>query len=279
MDITVFRKKNIGRENNDKNNSKRENTFLKLYKPSESDLSGSNGELWEKIHKEFHEILKKICPEKFDDLKIQKKAGRRFNYDFHFSFLYEGLKVHESKIEFKHNARNICDLPQYLNCPEKTRFIEEPYAKYFYDNFLSEICIKPDEKMYMKEIYKNSSKCEFFIEVKMKENNPEFKSLKSKITHESIKEYLELYASKINIDLLNSEIKRTQANKTFLCWDGKKFHLDKFSDDELCIESVLKIKNNNTIVLKSKSGEHHMLLRWKNHLGVLYPAWQIKLCR
>jgi uncharacterized alkaline shock family protein YloU len=274
MDITVFRKKNYGRENNDKNNSKRENILLTLFRPSGSP------EIQE-IHIKFLEILKEICPVKFDDLKIQKKAGRRYNYDFHFSFLYEGLKVHESKIEFKHNAKNICGLPQYFNCPEKTRFIEDSYAKFFYDNFLDKICDekqKPSEQIYMKEIYKNSSKCEFFIELKLKESIPEFKEEKTEITHESIKQFLELYASKINIDLLNSEIKRTQANKTFLCWDGG-FYLDKFSDDELHIESFVRIKNNNTIVMKSKSGEHHMLLRWKNHLGVLYPAWQIKLCR
>lgn len=264
----VFGKKNKGRENNDKNNSKREKLLLDFF----ADLSNPV----------VLDVLKELCPVKFDDLKIQKKAGRRFNYDFHFSFFNEGLKVHESKIEFKHNAKNICDLPQYLNSPEKTRFIEESYVKLFYDNFLSLIYNekqKPSEQTYMKEIYKNSSKNPFFIELKLKETDEKFKEEKRKITRESIKKYLELYASKINIDLLNSEIRRTQANKTFLCWDGEKFHLDKFSDDELHIESFVRIKNNNTIVLKSKSGEHHMLLRWKNHLGVLYPAWQIKLCR
>jgi hypothetical protein len=269
--MEVFGKKNKGRENNDKNNSKRENILLNLF-------TATNPELLQ-IHLKFLEILKELCPVKFDDLKVQKKAGRRYNYDFHFSFLYEGIQVHESKIEFKHNAKDICDLPQYFNCPEKTRFIEDSYAKFFYDEFLDKICIKPNESIYMKEIYKNSSKCAFFNELKLKESIPEFKSKKTENTHKSIKAYLELHASKINLELLNSEVKRTQANKTFLCWDGSKFHLDKFSEDELCIESFLKIKNDNTIVMKSKSGEHHMLLRWKNHLGVLYPAWQIKLCR
>jgi hypothetical protein len=279
MDILSFGKTNKGRHNNDKNNSKRENILLRLYRPLETDICGENKEVWETIHQEFLKVLKQLCLVDFDDLKIQKKAGRRYNFDFLFTFYCNGLKVHESQIEFKHNAKNICDLTQYFNCPEKTRFIEESYAKFFYHEFLDNVCIKLEENIYMKEIYKNSSKNPFFIELKNNENNPEFKSKKTKNTHESIKAYLELYASKINLDLLNSEIKRSQANKIFLCWDGNKFNLDKFSDDELCIESFQEIKNDNTIILKSKSGEHHMLLRWKNHLGVLYPAWQIKFYR
>jgi hypothetical protein len=40
------------------------------------------------------------------------------------------------------------------------------------------------------------------------------------------------------------------------------------------------VKNGNTIVVVSKAGtKHNMLLRWKNHLGILYPAWQISLSR
>jgi hypothetical protein len=40
------------------------------------------------------------------------------------------------------------------------------------------------------------------------------------------------------------------------------------------------VKGENTIVVVSRAGtKHHMLLRWKNHLGILYPAWQISLSR
>jgi predicted secreted protein len=42
------------------------------------------------------------------------------------------------------------------------------------------------------------------------------------------------------------------------------------------------IKNGNTIVLQSAanpSTTFHLLLRWRNHKGILNPAWQISLKR
>ena len=39
------------------------------------------------------------------------------------------------------------------------------------------------------------------------------------------------------------------------------------------------VKNRNTIVLMSDNYEYHLLLRWRNHAGILNPAWQIKVVR
>jgi hypothetical protein len=56
----------------------------------------------------------------------------------------------------------------------------------------------------------------------------------------------------------------------------------KFSNDRISIGTQLEykgIKNNNTIVVEDveRLQEYHLLLRWKNHKGVLNPAWQISL--
>ena len=48
--------------------------------------------------------------------------------------------------------------------------------------------------------------------------------------------------------------------------------------DNLKVISIDKIKNNNTMILNTKSKTKiAMLLRWKNRKGVLYPAWQVSL--
>jgi ATP phosphoribosyltransferase regulatory subunit HisZ len=84
----------------------------------------------------------------------------------------------------------------------------------------------------------------------------------------------------LNVKYLNQKLIETQKNKVFLLWDTKIFHIETIKPYELTCSTIKNIKNNNTIVLNTESkGEIHMLLRWKNHIGVLYPAWQISLKR
>jgi hypothetical protein len=58
----------------------------------------------------------------------------------------------------------------------------------------------------------------------------------------------------------------------------------KFTTDKISVGNILEykgIKNENTIVVDDleQKQEYHLLLRWKNHKGVLNPAWQISLCK
>ena len=61
----------------------------------------------------------------------------------------------------------------------------------------------------------------------------------------------------------------------------------KYANESDFIEQMRGILNTalffgyNTVILtnKNKTVEYHMLLRWKNHAGVLFPAWQIKFKR
>ena len=71
-----------------------------------------------------------------------------------------------------------------------------------------------------------------------------------------------------------------------MLWNNEQFYLDSISEDEINIvpEKILKIGKNklhNTLIIKTKNNktEYHLLLRWKNHAGVLFPAWQIKFIR
>jgi hypothetical protein len=37
------------------------------------------------------------------------------------------------------------------------------------------------------------------------------------------------------------------------------------------------VERKNTIVLKTEKNEFHLLLRWKNHQGILNSAWQVSI--
>jgi hypothetical protein len=130
----------------------------------------------------------------------------------------------------------------------------------------------------MKHIYqRNYGVVPFFQTLKDMEST--IYKEKQMIVRRSIKDYLNEHALNISIEKLTQDI-LPQAQKTFILWDCNDFRSDRIHEDELTITNVEKIKNNNTIVVASKAGtKHNLLLRWKNHMGILYPAWQISLQR
>lgn len=274
------------RADNDKNNKIRENVLLILHNPPASYMNDPTyGDMWKSTSNKWNAFLSTLCDVTYDDVRIKKMAGRRYNYDHEISFLNEGLVVKVLKTEFKHNSGSIDKLPEYFNAPEKKRYIETCYAEYFYDNYIDRICslsdtlVKPSKDVYMKHIYSSTySKNKFFAQLKHIEST--IRNEKKVIVCESIKTYLDLYSSTLNLNMLTEDIKRTQSGKIFILWDCEHFKVDAFLENEFEIDSLVKIKNDNVIVVKSKHGTvHNLLLRWKNHLGILYPAWQISLER
>ena len=47
--------------------------------------------------------------------------------------------------------------------------------------------------------------------------------------------------------------------------------------EDLKINKFNKINKNNTIEVISDKYKFNLLLRWRNHKGILNPAWQISL--
>jgi hypothetical protein len=80
---------------------------------------------------------------------------------------------------------------------------------------------------------------------------------------------------------LSEEFIRTQKDKIIILWDKNNFNIDSIDEAELNVKTIFGIKNNNSILVNSESNkiQYAMLLRWKNHPGVLKPAWQISIKR
>jgi hypothetical protein len=214
-------------------------------------------------------------------------AGRKYNYDFQVLFMKNGEIVSEKYIEFKNNAKSITNLPQFLQVPENIGFIPQSYANYYYDYYLQNILeidpklagIKPDKKEYLKMVWKTKYDIDpmfkaLYNKDKLDDN---FVDKKSDIVNESIKNFLNDYAKNIDIDHVAKKIKESQKNKIFLMWDCATTNFYKEILPEQARQLKFdRIKNNNTIVLSTRDGdEYHLLLRWKNHKGVLLPAYQI----
>jgi hypothetical protein len=276
-----------GRQTNDSLNKIREQILTRLYNPPKEYLDDSTyGRHWKEFSRAWNMCLEKKCPVPFDNVVVNRFGGRKNHKDIEIVFSVGGKECYRiASGEFKHNSRTIDKIPQYANIPEKKEFTEKSYAEFFYDHYLDSICRlvpglqKPPKHEYMKLVYQtNHTKHTFFATLRAHEDN--MIHAKKVIVNKSISEFLQKYAQSLSIKKLEDYIKATQKEKLFILWDLKEFHTDTIRDDELELTNIVRVKNNNTIVVNSKAGTtHNLLLRWKNQAGILYPAWQISLKR
>lgn len=282
--IRLFKSAGTSRGSNDDNNKRREAVLAILYNPPQDYLHASMD--WAIMQSKWAAFLRTLCAN-FDDVKIVPKAGRGHNYDFVIQFLKEGGVIQSVNAEFKHNARAINNLPEYFSPASNKPYVAVSYAEYFYDNYIERLYaisgaspdIRISKEDYLRLIHQDVySKHPFFVY--LYENEGAFFEAKRQLVRESITNFLNAYGSQLDVAALTADVKMRQSGKLFILWDCNDFYADKIRDDELEIEGVDSIKNGNVLVVRSKSGtRHNMLLRWKNHLGVLFPAWQISLTR
>ena len=102
--------------------------------------------LWNNLKIKLENIIKLIGIH-YNNLDIELKGGRKFNYDF---ILYKN-------IEFKYNTTNINKYPQFLSISANKFISSIDYAEYFYDNYIDTIAdliqiTKPNKKDYLKYI-------------------------------------------------------------------------------------------------------------------------------
>lgn len=277
-----------GRGNNDIYNDKREYILAHILTDKFKDYLDDpkwnllrNG--WKDI---LHTLFNKTSDKSYDTINVIKRGGRKFNYDFDIEYVKDSIVVNTVKnIEFKYGGSSISEIPQFFNAIANKSFLTG-YAEWFYDTYVSkqdpwtrfEV---PSKEIYMKEIYKNSSNHKFFINLKAAESDKDYYKVKQEKTAESIKVWLNENYESLKKDELSNEFIRTQDNKIFILWNKDMFNIDNFNKEDLKVSEIVGIKNNNTILINSESKkiQYAMLLRWKNQLGVLLPAWQISMKR
>jgi hypothetical protein len=286
-DISLFKNAGVGKQNNHELNNRRESVLLYLYNPPIEFLAD---EYWAFINAKWKEFINTLCDKPFDDVRFKKMGGRNYNYDIEITFLNKKTPVCVVKSEFKHNANSIDGLPEYLSPAANKPYFDITYGDYFYDKYIDKVCslsdqarlLKPTKPEYIRFLYQNEYKKNPFFSCLYETElvDKKFYNNKSELVKESIQTYLETYLPTINLKMISDDIRKRQQGKIFILWNLKNFKSDYIRDDEMDIIQADTIKNKNTILAISKAGTiHEMLLRWKNHLGVLYPAWQISLTR
>lgn len=290
-----------GKGKNDTNNKKRENLLIALSHMDENHPF-LNDFRWKNLRHDFHEVLLKLyqnsfdTTEYFDEVIVKKAAGRSCNFDFSFTYLTnEGLRLEIPKVEFKNErGGSISRLPQLLSLQIKksTRSIikGERYDSFFYDNFLDSMIssykydfdfVKPDITDYEKCV--GNTNYDIHPMFRQLYDN-EHRLVDNHIVDISIHAYLnKLTIDMIDFEYIEEKLKSALSQKQFVMWDGKTFNLECISDDCFDLQREFKLKQDrsgkrhHTIIFACKNGKftYHFLLRWRNHKGILNPAWQI----
>lgn len=273
----LFASAGNGRGFNDKANKLRETILvsLSLQEPCDPDLSY--------VSEQWKTCLRSLCPVSYDKWTCTKQGGRGKNYDFDITYHKDNQLVHSVKAEFKHNARTITKLPQYWSPSADKPYLPVLYAEYFYDNYSTKLQTfvsveKPPKQQYLKLVHQENYDSHPFFRALYNEEHKFYKE-KQVIVRESIKKYLEEYGKLLNCTKLSEDIKSRQKGKTFLLWDKSTFHIETLSNEDMEVTKIESITKNKIVVATKGTAKHELLLRWKNHLGVLFPAWQISLTK
>jgi hypothetical protein len=279
------------RDENDAMNKVREKLLPLICNPPKEYLENSEfGNSWRIVYEAWKDILKKIAEERgvphYTSTKIKGKGGRKFNYDGNVLYCDGTNVVATITIEFKKGGVKIDNLPQFLSLQAKFRLFDETYDKFWYENYLDKYIAcdtgiteaKPSLQEYLKDVVSTVYTITPFI-AQLKQRELFFKADKNAIVNQSITDYLIKYGEHININSFCEKVKATQTDKIYLLWSNGKFCTDKILETEMSDMTYDSIKNGNVIQIKSGNTMYRLLLRWRNHKGILNPAWQISMKR
>jgi hypothetical protein len=275
------------KSNNDNSNKLRELLLERIFThiPEEYFTDETYGKKWTTVRTEWHNFIKATYPD-HDRFAVKRKAGRGFNYDFEITYMKDDF-ILQQPVEFKFNTPNLYKLPQVLSlgCLPNV-FLTESYQEYFYDGALRDYVALdpgitvaiPEKSVYMKCVTSSNYDCHPFFQM-LKTREPVEKDKKAEIVDKSIQTYLETYGAEIRVPEVMKKIQESQANKVFAMWHKGTFTSDNIilSPEDVTTTRFHGITKNTIRLQMPDRREFHMLLRWKNHKGVLLPAWQISL--
>jgi hypothetical protein len=277
---------------NDANNAIRENVLAILLTPAADEFCADEelGDKWSSLRRGWRDALglAEAAP------AVKKMAGRKYNYDFRV----EKEDGSVMKVEFKSGAglKDLSDLPQILSLSGNFDIWLEGtkvplYAEHFYKSFLPiyidadggdeslRSALPPLDK-YTKLVHQsNYDRHQFFRRLYDREEIN--KKEKAEIVDQSISSYLLLVAGELDLAKITAKLVESQSGKRFVMWDSRahKFSTHQLVEEDLRLIELVEVTKNSIVVAAASGQRYKMLLRWKNHKGVLLPAWQISFGR
>ena len=285
--ITTFFQKST-RDNNDATNAIRER-IIGCLSTSPFLEDPIHGPAWKTLMSAWdtavREVAEKTQVPAYDRVTVSMKGGRGYHYDADLQFhTSDGIVLR--MIEFKYGATQVTSLPQFLSLQAKFPMFEVTYDAFYYDHFLDRYLAcdegltetKLSREDYLHRVTATTYHVPFFQQLKEREDVA--KQEKNRVVNESIAAYLETHGPSMNLTRFSEKLQESQTGKIYLLWSKGAFHVDarglSKEDEPLTYHGI---KGGNVLQIHQGGIQYHLLLRWRNHKGILNPAWQIKLVR
>ena len=285
---------------NDSTNRMREAAFLSL-----NDLKSpfftdpTYGPQWRSLQAGTNNMISQVLerrklPADYSHYAVMKKGGLKEHLDM-VIFVYDNMDSLRTRIDFEFKFNS---MPQFAQLFDKDAYIKPTLAEFWYDNgWVDKMCSpygnhityeKPSREEYLHTVHRMMTKkfppsfFKQFYEFDHREDTMFCENLKSqrvKHVHDGVAAYLETHGSSFDIEKLRQKLVEDQKDKLYGIWnpDTASFKVLEYTKEQMTPTEFLRIENRNTVVLKAGTSEMHLLLRWKNTLGIATPAWQISI--
>lgn len=292
---------------NDLFNKKREQVFEFIANSEDKKHPYFRDERWSYVREHIVDLLHQLYANfsrskkvGFDSWKVIHKAGRQHNYDFEIEYYKKGRRILQiPKVEFKNDdSGSLEKLPQIVSWQihsTATQFIyKKRYDAFYYEKSLDNVIdlypkrlklrqLKPTFETYEKLVKSTNASCLPFFEV-MYDHEDQVLKEKSAIVDESIHRYLKsLNKNRIDYDKVEEKLNHAIAQKIFVMWNGDQFKVEILEENIVLDRKyeLQKGKNDLYNTLKFRTEDQTMsfmfLLRWRNHKGILNPAFQVSM--
>jgi hypothetical protein len=241
---------------------------------------------WRRLRDGLDHYIEKLIgkKERIQTIECVHKGGRKYHYDF--VIIINGMPFN---IEFKFNAAVIKDTPQFANVMRPSRFLSNNYEEYYFDKYLSSISNKysfdmPERDVYLKTIHSNNPLCmkeyqemyyrgcEKSSKFSGDEKDIQFYREAKDISKESIKTFIQ--QTDLDMKLLSEYLKNEHTDKIYMLFKDGEFNIQYPNVYDYDIQSYTK--TDTSYIAKTTSNKTlKILLRWKNGLGIAFPAFQI----
>lgn len=273
-----------GRAANDSNNRDREHALACLLTPTIDHCltDPTHGPAWRALQTKFRTAcirLGETCGFSGWTAIVVNHVGGRTNCDF--QIIYVGCGT--ANMEFKFSS-----MPQFLSLPASKPFHPVLFCEHYYEHDLLAVMdslkvphtLKPSLDEYKKYIHQDNYDKMPLTAALYKAEKDAGSAIQTARVKKSIHDYLATSASGTNLEAVTAELQRTQKDKHYLIYKKDDFTHYKLHPDELVASAVIGVKGETLILQSSRpTTQIHMMLRWKNHQGILFPAWQIKMVR
>ena len=275
-------------------NSVRENIIGAIINEKVPDIYFKYSNRWksmrEKIIDYIHKIFVKKENKRIDyiyKIACNHKGGRKNYSDFKI-IINEDI---EFNVEFKFNAIDIKDAPQFISPMKPSQYLSNSYEEYYYEKYLKELSKKyniklPDKDEYLSKIHSPTPECVKDYQYKYysgcktssrfsgeKDDIKFYEDFKNK-SKDSIRTFIE--DNDLNIDKLSEYLQKSQKDKYYMLYKNDSFHLSQSDINDYKLKSFYKKpKISSYIAITENNKEIKILLRWKNGNGISYPSFQI----